>query len=86
MCWVTDASDSNTQGLQFVATKSKCLVSKWSQAGTEAKQILNLYRTGNATYGDVKTHLTWLLAGALLFFAGEAVGRGSLVGYKESRD
>ena len=73
---------SNTQGWAAVETKAKCLTSKWGTAGAEAKEIVNLYRSGEATVGDVKKHGTWLLIGALLFFAGEVVGRGSFVGYK----
>jgi hypothetical protein len=69
-----------------VEAKAKCLTTRWGNAGAEAKQLVNLYRSGEATVGDVKRLASYVLGGTLLFFAGEIVGRGSFVGYKESRD
>ena len=55
---------------------------QWASARAEAGEVLTRVKTGEVTMGELKMYGAYLLAGGLVFYVGEAVGRGSVVGYK----
>ena len=66
----------------FLATRFTCWARMWPKACGEAKVYLTKIRDGSLTMREAGWLGQTAAYSAVFFFAGEVVGRGSLVGYQ----